>query len=588
MCGIIGWINNKKDLSVNKNLFKKMTGTLKKRGPDSKGFYFEKNVMLGHRRLAIIDPLKGKQPMSYENYTIVYNGELYNTAELKKELEALNYVFDTDCDTEVLLKGYVHFKEKVLDKINGIFSFCIYDGVSLFLARDRVGVKPLYYSNLNNDFIFSSNIKGILKSKVIKPIMDIDSISHLLGLFPSMIPGSGLFKDLFELLPGHYMIYKDNKLDVYKYWDVEDKECFDSYDEAVVKVRDMVTNIIKNQMISDVGVCTLLSGGLDSSIITAVCALNRDFLTTYSIDYEDNSKYFKSNDYQISSDKFYIDLMSKKFNTNHKYKVIKIRKLLKYLKHAVLARDLPGMADIDSSLLWFSKKISKEQKVVLSGECADEIFGGYPWFYKKELLDIEGLPWIRNLDIRQQLLNKNLDINLANYVNKEYERYKMEDKDKNMLYLNMKYFMTTLLNRKDRMTMYTSLEARVPFADHKLIEYLWNLPFSYKYREGVEKKILRDAFAHILPEEVLNRKKNPYPKTHHPKYEKLISKKLLKILKKKSILNELFDIDELNKLILNCDNEIPWFGQLMTGPQLLAYIYQIYYWGKKYKVKIEV
>ncbi len=588
MCGIVGWINNDSKLLNKKRVFKKMINTLKRRGPDDYGFNLSDNCLLGHRRLSVIDPLNGKQPMSFLNYTIVYNGEIYNYKELKKELMDLNYSFDTNCDTEVILKGYAHFGKKILDKLNGIFAFAIYDGENLFLARDRVGVKPLYFIKKNNDFLFSSNINAFFKSRVIDPVLDTNSISIIMGLLPSVVPGSGVFKDVFELLPGHYLIYKNNNYKIKKYWELRDCECSDSYEEAVEKVRVMVTDIIKRQMVTDVGVSTLLSGGLDSSIITAVCALNSNSqLKTYSIDYEDNNKYFKGNDYQVSQDNFYINIMKNKFNTIHSFKVIKIKSLIKYLKYAVCARDLPGMADIDSSLLWFSKKISKEQKVVLSGECADEIFGGYPWFYKKNLLEFDSFPWIRNLDQRQNLLNKNLDIDLKSFVNLEYKRYKKSDRTKNLFYLNMNYFMTTLLNRKDRMTMYASLEARVPFADHELIEYLWNLPFEYKYKDGVEKKLLRDAFSDILPNEIVNRKKNPYPKTHHPLYYKIMKKRILKILgDKKSIIHKIFDLNELKKLVFSEDVEVPWFGQLMTGPQLLAYIYQIHYWGKKYQIKI--
>ncbi len=588
MCGIIGWVNKKESLSAKKNIFKKMTSTLKKRGPDGKGYYFLNNLLFGHRRLAIIDPQFGKQPMSYKNYTIIYNGELYNTNELREELVALNYNFDTNSDTEVLLKGYAHFKEKILNKLNGIFAFAIYDGNSVFLARDRVGVKPLYYTNKKNNFIFSSNIKGILKSKIIDPILDKNSLHILLGLFPSITPGSGLFKDIFELLPGHYMVY-NGKVKIKKYWEVVDKKCLDSYEEAVIKIKNMVTNIIENQLVSDVGVACLLSGGLDSSIITAISALKVDGIATYSIDYEDNDKYFKKNNYQVSQDNYYIKLMSDKFKTKHTFHIVKIKELVRTLKQAVIAKDLPGMSDIDSSLLWFSKKIAKEQKVILSGECADEIFGGYPWFYKTELVNLDTFPWLRNLDKRQSLINKNLNIDIIKFVNQEYNKCKLKNKTKNIFKLNRDWFMATLLTRKDRMTMYASLEARVPFSDHNLIEYLWNLPFEYLYNEDIEKKILRDAFKDILPTEIVNRKKNPYPKTHNPQYTKIITKLVMKCLKdKKSILHTLFDREELNKLINNKDDcNTPWFGQLMTNPQLLAYIYQIHYWGKKYKIKIE-
>lgn len=355
-------------------------------------------------------------------------------------------------------------------------------------------------------------------------------------------------------------------------------------------------------MVSDTPIATLLSGGLDSSIITGIIAerlkIDNKQLTTFSIDYEENDKYFKKNDYTVSTDEYYINLMSKKFNTNHKYKIIKQEEVAKFLKKSLYARDYPGMADIDSSLLWFSKEISKEYKVILSGECADEIFGGYPWFYK-ENKNKNSFPWINNLNYRQNLLNKKINkkINLKKICKKEYRKtineldYKdKHNKYKKLFYINMTHFMTTLLDRKDRMTMGATLEVRVPFANTKLIEYLWNLPFDYKYRNNIEKYLLRDAFKDLLPEDILYRKKNPYPKTHNPKYLKIVSNLLKERLKNKnSILYTIFNIEEINNLLNSKeDYDIPWFGQLMTKPQLIAYLYQFDLWINEYKIIIKI
>lgn len=357
-----------------------------------------------------------------------------------------------------------------------------------------------------------------------------------------------------------------------RYWNVETKECTDSFDKAKETVKELLTDSVKRQMVSDVPIATLLSGGLDSSLITAIVSKNKeDKLSTYSIDYEENDKYFKKTDFTVSLDEHYIDLMSKEFGTNHNYKTITQDDVIKYLKETLYARDYPGMTDIDSSLLWFSREIAKEYKVILSGECADEFFGGYPWFYKKELNDRELFPWINNLEYRQSLLNENLqnDIDLKSIVEKEYKETinelseeDREKKDKRLFYINMTHFMTCLLDRKDRMTMYTTIEARVPFADTKLVEYLWNLPFEYKYNNDTEKYLLREAFKGEIPEEVLNRKKNPYPKTHHPKFKEEVSKLLKERLEnKESKMYKIFNIDEINKLL--DENEetdiLPWY-----------------------------
>ena len=601
MCGILGWSNNKKNILKDKDLFIDMLDSMSNRGNDNTGYYLRSNIMLGHKRLAIIDIENGNQPMCDGSYCIIYNGEIYNAPEIKKDLLKKGYKFNTKCDTEVLLKCFIEYKEKCLDVIEGIFAFAVYDKNSneLFIARDRYGIKPLYYLKYKNDFIFSSTIKAILKSKLIKPIITKKELGEILSLGPSKKLGSGIFKGINELRPGHYMIYKKNKYIVKRYYNVKTSKCNDTYEVARDKIKQLLTESIKRQMISDVPIACLLSGGIDSSIITAIVAKNLDKkLTTYSIDYVDNDKYFKKTNFTVEQDKKFIEEMSKRYNTNHIYKVITQEELASYLKDAVDARDYPGMSDIDSSLLWFSKEISKDYKVILSGECADEIFGGYPWFYRNELNDRYSFPWINNLDYRQSLLNKKYrrKINLKRIAQKEYSKTIKEltksdrkDKYKRLFYINMTHFMTTLLDRKDRMTMYSTLEARVPFADTKLIDYLWNLPFSYKYYNGKEKYILRDAFSDVLPESIDKRKKNPYPKTHNPKYLHIVSNLLRECLKdKNSVLYKVFDIDKIYELLNSSDdNVLPWFGQLMMKPQLIAYLYEFDYWFKKYNIIIK-
>lgn len=601
MCAILGWINKEKDILNEKDKFKEMLSLMESRGRDHTGYVFSSHVMLGHKRLAIIDPEKGNQPMSYLGYTIVYNGELYNTSEVRDLLVSKGYTFETTCDTEVVLKGYVCYKEKILERLEGIFAFGVYDSSSdsLFLGRDRFGVKPLYYCFKDDNLIFASSIKSILKSEVVKPLLSKEKFAEIMALGPSKRIGSGIFVDILELRPAHYLIYKDGKLAISRYWELSSQECLDSYEEALVKVRELVTDSIKRQMVSDVGIATLLSGGLDSSIITAVVANNSDEpLRTYSIDYEDNDKFFKKTAFTVARDREFIEIMSKYFQTDHKYEVISQKEVVELLKEVLYARDYPGMIDIDCSLLWFSRKIRDDYKVILSGECADEIFGGYPWFYRDELNERESFPWINNIKVRQGLLKKELreEIDLSEVVDDEYKRTVSEltlsdqkDKMKRLFYVNMTHFMTTLLDRKDRMTMAVNLEARVPFADTKLIEYLWNLPFDYKFRDGVEKSLLREAFEGVLPSEVLWRKKNPYPKTHHPYFLESVSSLLRERLENKdSILYKLFDVGEIYKLLDNYDDcDLPWFGQLMNKPQLIAYLYQFDVWVEEYKIEFD-
>lgn len=602
MCGICGIINYKENVDNYINDIKIMNNLLKKRGPDQEGLFACKNALLGHRRLSVVDLENGLQPMTYDGYTIVFNGEIYNYEYLREELISYGYTFDTKSDTEVLLKLYHCFKEECLDKLNGIFAFCVFSKDESFIARDHAGVKPLFYKLHNDGIIFASEIKSILAHSEVDAVIDREGLSELLSLLPSRKPGSAVFKDIKSLRPGHYIkIYKDN-IEIVKYFNLTSKKHLKSFKETKDDIRAILEDSITMQLNCDVNKACLLSGGIDSSIICAIASKNIDNLTTYSIDYEDNSLYFKSDNYTVSRDDYFIDLMIKEYNLDHHKEEISLEKLINLLEDATIARDLPGMADIDSSLLWFSSKIKENHTVALSGEVADEIFFGYPWYYREELLKLENFPWLTNIDDRQNLLNKSLNINIKDCINEAYDEiinevtYDENDTEldkfyRRLMYINLTYFMPTLLDRKDRMTMNSGLEVRVPFADIRLIKYLWNVPFEYKHNNNIEKGLLREAFKDVLPHEIYERKKTPYPKTFNPKYTEIICEKLTECIKDDtSILNIIFDKEKINELIETKAENIttPWFGQLMKGPQLLAYLYQMHFWAKHYDVKLEI
>jgi asparagine synthase (glutamine-hydrolysing) len=432
-------------------------------------------------------------------------------------------------------------------------------------------------------------------------------LAEVLGLGPSRTPGEGVFKDVKELRPAHALIFSKDGLKIWRYWNVKSEKHEDSFEDTVSNVRFLLTDAIKRQLVSDVPLCSFLSGGLDSSAITAIAANTysdegKGNLHTYSIDYEGNDQYFTKSDFQPNSDAPWIEKMSKEFSTVHHRSVISQQVLKDYLIEAVHVRDLPGMADVDSSLLWFCKEIKNDFTVGLSGECADEIFGGYPWFHREDDFNRRGFPWMRSVTERQGLLKDdwNKKLNLQEYVLSQYDRTvaetplldgenEIETKRRQLFYLNLTWFMTTLLDRKDRMSMGASLEVRVPFADHRLVEYVWNIPWEMKMHDNREKGILRKALEGILPNEVLYRKKSPYPKTHHPVYTKLVSDWLNEILEdRSSVLYELFDEQKLKEIVKTggAAFQVPWYGQLMTGPQLLAHLGQIHVWFRDYKIEI--
>ncbi|TQR21606.1 asparagine synthase (glutamine-hydrolyzing) [Psychrobacillus vulpis] len=612
MCGITGWVHFKKDLRNELPAVKKMTETLKKRGPDDNNIWSAAHTLLGHRRLTVVDPIGGKQPMvkNYQSnqYTLSYNGELYNTEELRKELLKLGHTFSGHSDTEVLLTSYIEWKEKCIDYFNGIFAFAIWDEheQKLFVARDRLGVKPLFYTERNEGFLFASELKALLAHPDVPPKINREGLAEIIGLGPSRTPGSGVYQEVKELRPAHALTFSRNGLRIWRYWNVESAQHTDSLDETAERVRYLLTDAVERQLVSDVPLCTFLSGGIDSSAITAIAskAYTRDSkgpLHTYSIDYENNEKHFQGNFFQPSNDRPWIQKVSNELNSIHHYSIISQSQLVDYLTEAVHVRDLPGMADIDSSLLWFCKEIKQNFTVGLSGECADEIFGGYPWFHQVANSE-NGFPWIRSKDERNSLLNDSWQkkLHIDDYVINAYEttvaetphldgETALDAKRRELFYLNMTWFMTTLLDRKDRMSMGASLEVRVPFADHRLVEYAWNIPWDYKMVGNQEKGILRKALKDLLPIDVLYRKKSPYPKTHNPVYSEQVQTMLKEQLHdKNSILHELFQAKRLSDLIESNGDafKVPWFGQLMSGPQLLAYLAQMHIWFKDYNVQL--
>ncbi|WP_349410200.1 asparagine synthase (glutamine-hydrolyzing) [Pseudalkalibacillus sp. SCS-8] len=613
MCGITGWIDYKNDLTQHTETIKKMASTLGKRGPDATNHWTLPDVAFGHARLVVVDPEGGGQPMhkSYHsrNYTLVYNGELYNTEDIRKVLLTKGHTFQSHSDTEVLLTSYIEWGESCVDHLNGIFAFAIWDETKkhVFLARDRLGVKPLFYRVGNGSLLFGSELKAILAHPDVKAEIDREGLQEIFGLGPSRTPGHGVFKGLSELRAAHAMKYDRNGVKVWRYWDVESKEHVESFNDTVDHVRWLLKDAVERQLVADVPVCTFLSGGVDSSAISAFASRyyqqeGRGALHTYSIDYEDNDKYFKKSTFQPNSDGPWIKIMRDYLKTIHHTSVIDNEKLLHYLKAAVHMRDLPGMADVDSSLLWFCEEIKQHFTVGLSGECADEIFGGYPWFYRNELLEREAFPWMHSVDERASILRSEWQkkLSLQEYVQSRYqatvdETPKLdgekpeEARRREMFYLNMHWFMATLLDRKDRMSMGASLEVRVPFADHRIVEYAWNIPWEMKMHEGREKGILRKALEGILPNEILYRKKSPYPKTHHPEYTRLVTEWLSSIIEKDSApLLEIVDRSKVEEIIRTKGEafKTPWFGQLMTGPQLIAHLAQINTWLEDYNINI--
>ena len=610
MCGISGFYKHAGGLTKrkepNENLLHSMNRSQKHRGPDGEGIYLDENCGLAHVRLSILDIKKGKQPMTlhnkYEDYVIVYNGEIYNMHKLRRELQAQGVAFETNCDTEVILKGFAFYGTNYFQKLNGIFAFAIWEKRKqlLTLCRDHLGVKPLFFSQQNDTFVFGSEIKSLLAYNKNLAKVNEEGWCELFALGPAHTPGKTVYANIHEVLPGTFLTIHGNTLSTNTYWKLESAEHRDSLEETIEKTRFLVCDAIKMQMLSDIPICTFLSGGLDSSIVTSVTAKELKNqgkqLSTYSFDFEGNETFFQSNHFQPSRDLPFALEMSEYLNTKHKMLLCTNEDLYENLAAALSARDFPCMADVESSLIYFCKEVSHHHRVTLTGECADEIFGGYPWFYRKDMFERNGFPWSYDMNARTALLKDSVaeKLSLPEYSHESYlatikETPKLTGEDpteqrrRELSYLNLRWFMATLLERMDRTSMYHGLEARVPFADHRIVEYLFQVPWNMKFLGNQEKGLLRKAMTGLLPDSVLFRKKSPYPKTYHPGYENFLKNEFLRILNSKTEpVLEFIDREKafrfLNKPL---SYGKPWFGQLMAGPQLLAYYIQINMWIKE-------
>ncbi len=611
MCGISGFADFNADFTINAAentaLLIKMRRSIAHRGNNTVGEYLEKNIGLSQTRLTIRDLKGGNQPIiRHRNgytYAIVYNGEIYNTDELNKELIKKGYEFETTTDTETILYAYMEYGEKCAEMLNGIFAFAIWDSKTekLYLFRDRNGIKPLFYTISGSTLVFGSEIKALFCHPLVKPVIDDDTIRQVFSILPARSEGSGVFKGIKEVKYGSYIVFDRNGLSEKRYWQLESHTHTDSYEDTVQHLNYLINDAVRRQMVSDVPVCSFLSGGIDSCIVTAIASnyLNErgKILNTFSFDFTDNNKYFKPSSFQPEQDKPYVRKMLAHFNVNHTFLECEQLELADYLYKAVDAKDVPGMADIDASLLYFCKLVKQHNKVALTGECADEIFGGYPWFHREEFINADTFPWSINLYVREKYLNEKYKkrLDLKNYVDSQYKAVlaempyldgetALQKRQREISFLNLKGFMTTLLWRMDATSMFNGLEARVPFADHRIIEYMWNVPFDMKCPNGVVKGLLRDSVKGLLPEEIRLRRKSPYPKTYNPEYERILKERLSIITEDNNApLNEYIDKKAVTQLINSPGNYgEPWFGQLMSSVQMLAYLIQVNYWLEKY------
>ena len=564
MCGIAGWVSYNGNLEAHRDVIETMTETMASRGPDAGGVWIARHVGLGHRRLAVIDLAGGVQPMQAEQEgtivaSLIYSGEVYNFVEVRDELRQLGHQFKTRSDTEVVLRGYLQWGDEVAEHLNGMFAFAVWDARTeeLVLVRDRMGIKPLFYYPTADGVLFGSEPKAILAHPIVQPRVNKDGFRELLLLARN--PECTVYAGMFEVRPGQVVRVNRNGLMKRRYWMLTAHEHEDDLLRTIRTVAELLEDIVQRQVIADVPLCSLLSGGLDSSTITAmahrkIAAKQGESLRSFSVDFADHGSAFIAGGFYQSSDTPFARELVAHVGCDHTEVILDSRELANPdLSRAVIrASDFPlGVSgDMFSSLYRFFETIRAESIVALSGESADEVFGGYPWIHDPNVVDAAVFPWLAtsgSIYDGTEVLDVDLlaQLNLPEFHADSYSQaitetpvLKGEDaferRMREIRYLHLTRFVHYMLDRKDRMSMAVGLEVRVPFCDHRLVDYVFNIPWNLMTFDGREKSILRAAARDLLPNSIVERVKSPYPATQDPAYERAARAELAEILEDRS------------------------------------------------------
>ena len=577
MCGIVGWVDFSRDLTAERAVVEAMTATMACRGPDADGVWTSEHALIGHRRLAVVDLPGGVQPMSdatvgasrgsspgASTAVLTFSGEIYNFRELRRELEGFGHVFATKSDTEVLLRAWLHWGVDCLPRLNGMFAFAIWDAArqELFLVRDRLGVKPLCFVPTPDGVLFGSEPKAILAHPEFRAELDAEGISELLAPPGTRTPGHGVYRGLREVRPGYLVRINRAGLTTRAYWELEARPHTDDEAATVARVRDLMLDIVDRQLIADVPLCTLLSGGLDSSAITALAAraLARDGrgkLSTFSVDFPASQDGFEPDMWRPSHDEPFAQLVAQHSATKHTTIMLNAAELTEAVGFPRRAHDLPTFGDMYTSMYLLFRDLREHSTVALSGESADEVFGGYAWYHNQAMLNAPTFPWA--LGSWAQALRPEVDAQVRldergaqRYADAQAEVPLLAGEDaaerriREVLYHGLTRWLPLLLDRKDRLSMIVGLEVRVPFCDHRLVQYVWNVPWSLKNLDGIEKGLLRRAVSDVLPPEVANRRKSIYPASMDPEYGRLMTAQMTDLLARPS--EPIFDLFDRGRL----------------------------------------
>ncbi|MEU3463545.1 asparagine synthase (glutamine-hydrolyzing) [Streptomyces sp. NPDC006733] len=552
MCGITGWVDWETDLRTREETVRAMTGTLACRGPDADGVWLSRNAALGHRRLSVIDLDGGTQPLRdlpLPRAVLSYNGELYNYRELREELRGLGHTFRTASDTEVVLRAHLQWGEKAPRRFNGIFAYALWDTRrdELLLVRDHLGIKPLYWHAHRTGVLFGSEPKAVLANPLFRAELDAEGIAELFALPAAPTAGHGLFRGLHEVRPGTVVTVGRTATRQSTYWELESRPHTDDAATTRETVRALLADSVERQLLSDVPLCTLLSGGVDSSAITALAALARERaghgkVTSFSVDFPGSAE--RTPDaWRTTLDAPYVQAAAEHIGTRHTSVLVPDDDMLDARDAVLRARDRPGWGEMDASLHLLFREVRRHSTVALSGEAADEIFGGYPYFHDAPALAAPTFPWLHGRTTPAALLRPEVRaaVRPEEYTAEAYRRSLAavprldgetgtDRRLREVFHLALTRWLPPLLDRVDRVSMSVGLEVRVPFCDHRLVEYLWNVPWDLKSPGGRSKGLLRDAVRDLLPPQVADRPKSGYPSTPAVRYTEVLTARAHELL----------------------------------------------------------
>lgn len=525
-------------------------------------------------------------------------GRVRNRASLASELE----LRANAAPSELVLAAYRRWGEDYPRHIEGPAITCVMDSEAdvLVLSRDRMGEGSVFYELSEDSASFSDHPDVLLKTARIDPVVDANGLRELFGLGPARTPGQTYYRDMKALEPGCALVIRGGAVRIDRYWHIEDSEHEDDTSETVRRTRELLEDCVRE--VAGLRPAVMLSGGLDSTALTALLSRDNAPLRSFSVDYQDNARDFRANAFRPEMDAPYAAEAVRAFGTQHRLVTLTQQELAGALGRATSARGFPGMADIDASLLLFSEQIVRYDRYVVSGECGDEVFCGYPWF--KGELSPEGFPWSGSMELREALLLPEIrhELKLREYVADVFQTRRAkaapgpswpeeERRLRTMQRLCFDFFMSNLQERAVRMCEAAGVRVLTPLCDDRLVQYVYNVPREMKFMGGQEKGLFREAMADLLPEKLLRRTKSPYPKTCSPEFSRIVRGMALRLASEESA--PVFDILDREMVRRIARSELdpaqtPWFGQLMAGPQLLGYIWQVNRWMSERNIRLSL